>query len=129
MFPETMLLLASEPHQVPGNEKSQTLHEKLNHQGIILSHLPSSIIETLVHNTLMSIPPSYTNHFNKEYNMKTMEPKILNYTNLYRQHSQATEESKGRNSCMSNQARMTIIEARFMKLVLVRQLFCQEPLY
>lgn len=78
-----MLLLASEPHQVPENEKSQTPHEKLNHQGIILSHLPSSIIETLVQNTLMSIPPSYTNHFNKEYNMKTMEPKILNYTYLY----------------------------------------------
>jgi hypothetical protein len=53
-----MLLLASEPHQVPGNEKSQTSHEKLNHQGIILSHLPSSIIETLVQNTLMSIPPT-----------------------------------------------------------------------
>jgi hypothetical protein len=119
MFPETMLLLASEPHQVPGNEKSQKPHEKLNHQGIILSHLPSSITETLVQNTPMSIPPFYTNHFNKEYNMKTMEPKILNNTNLYWQYSQATEESKGRNTCMSNQSSMTATEACFMKLMLV----------
>jgi len=71
-----MFLLASEPHQVPGKEKSQITHEKLNHQGIILSHLPSSIIETLVQNTLNSIPPCYTNHINNEYNMKSMEPKI-----------------------------------------------------
>jgi len=46
----------------------------------ILSNLPS---ETLVQNTLNSIPPCYTNHINKEYNMKSMEPKILNYTYLY----------------------------------------------
>jgi len=62
---------------VPGKEKSQIPHEKLNHQGIIVPQLPSSIIETLVQNTLNSIPPCYTNHINKEYNMKSMEPKIL----------------------------------------------------
>jgi len=78
-----MFLLASEPHQVPGNEKSQIPHEKFNHQSIILSHLPSSILETLVQNTLNSIPPCYTNHITKEHNMKSMEPKILNYTYLY----------------------------------------------
>jgi hypothetical protein len=54
-----MLLLASEPHQVPGNEKSQIPHEKIYHQAIILSHLPSSIAETLVQNTLISIPHHY----------------------------------------------------------------------
>jgi hypothetical protein len=114
MFPETVFLLASEPHQVPGNEKSQIPHEKLNHQGIILSDMPSSIIGTLV-----SIPPCYTNHFSKEYNMKLLEPKNLNYTNLNLQHSHVTEESRGTNSCMSNQSSMTIKEACVMKLVLV----------
>jgi hypothetical protein len=114
-----MFLLASEPHQVPGNEKSQIPHEKLNHQGIILSHFPSSIIETLVQNKLISIPPCYTNHFSKEYNMNLLEPKILNYTNLYWQHSHVTEESRGTNSCMFNQSSMTITEACAMKLVLV----------
>jgi len=57
-----MFLLASEPHQVPGKEKSQIPHEKLNQQGIILSHLPSSIIETLVQNTLNSVSPLHKSH-------------------------------------------------------------------
>jgi len=51
--------------------------------------------------------------------MKLLEPKILNYTNLYWQHSHVTEESGGTNSCMPNQSRITITEACVMKLMLV----------
>jgi hypothetical protein len=120
-----MLLLASKPHQVPGNEKSQITHEKLSHQDIILSHR-TSVIETMIQNTLISIPTSYTNHFNKEHIMKSVEPKILNYKNLYWQHSQATEESKGRNSCTPNQSSKTATEVFHETHACVT--FCQDLL-